>query len=682
MVLQKRLDYGFHGYQVPTMPRATRSVRKRSLCRKGTEGSQMRAFDLLATVADKLLHGADGPTTTTTDTSTEKDRYAVMNKELDANSLLKVEPSDRGSCDQGFVSELVLSGHEKKCDLNGCLPQHDEDSPPQLVSVVTNFDKSKEMGNLASEVHVGSPRSKESDNFELDGKSKVIVKYELHKTEEVLTGTQDQYDSCKREDPVIWDQKAHVLGNSNGCGKMTQDKQIIQNSSFATQNNVKLVDRDDDENSSGCTHPVSSIKSFRTVPSSRDRRIKKVSASKSWKVVPRCRDESLSKTDGIWKSMFRSKSSHDSCRRQKSQMNIPFKKRKFFDCSSSVSNSDCGINSEGLSDSTGKVFNSDTSGRSCSASGHGHHKSFPSKDSHVKIRIKSFRVPELFIEISETATVGSLKRTVMEAVTAVLGGGIRVGVLLQGKKVRDDNKTLFQTGISHDNQLDSLGFALEPNPSRTPLALCQEDSPCILPCDAPEPLTRYSPDASADHPGSSNVLPEPHGDSLGHFIESDHDSAPSPTNTSNHKSTTDSKALVNVPAMTVEALTIVPMHRKSKRSEVAQRRIRRPFSVAEVEALVQAVEKLGTGRWRDVKLRAFDNAKHRTYVDLKDKWKTLVHTARISPQQRRGEPVPQELLDRVLSAHAYWSKQQAKYQLKRQPETTTPMNKKTQQSWG
>lgn len=60
--------------------------------------------------------------------------------------------------------------------------------------------------------------------------------------------------------------------------------------------------------------------------------------------------------------MFRSKSSHDSCRRQKSQMNIPFKKRKFFDCTSTVSNSDGGINSEGLSDSTGKVVNTDKSG--------------------------------------------------------------------------------------------------------------------------------------------------------------------------------------------------------------------------------------------------------------------------------------------------------------------------------
>lgn len=49
-----------------------------------------------------------------------------------------------------------------------------------------------------------------------------------------------------------------------------------------------------------------------------------------------------------------------------------------------------------------------------------------------------------------------------------------------------------------------------------------------------------------------------------------------------------------------------------------------------------------------------------------DKWKTLVHTARISPQQRRGEPVPQELLDRVLAAHAYWSQHPVKQHGKHQ----------------
>ncbi|KAK3017526.1 hypothetical protein RJ639_007201 [Escallonia herrerae] len=299
----------------------------------------------------------------------------------------------------------------------------------------------------------------------------------------------------------------------------------------------------------------------------------------------------------------------------------------------------------------------------------GQHTSFQPRDSHVKLKIKSFRVPELFIEIPETATVGSLKRRVMDAVTAILSGGLHVGVLLQGKKIRDDTKTLQQTGIFHDNKLDALGFMLEPNHMESPSPQHPEGHSLLLPCETPQPLARYPAAPSVAHKavplGTCDASPVTN---FGNLIESDHDSAPSPPDMSIEKSLTNARAVVAVSPMNAEALAVVPA-RKVKRSDAAQRRIRRPFSVSEVEALVQAVEKLGTGRWRDVKMRAFDNAKHRTYVDLKDKWKTLVHTARISPQQRRGEPVPQELLDRVLCAHAYWSQQHAKQQCKQQPET-------------
>ena len=77
------------------------------------------------------------------------------------------------------------------------------------------------------------------------------------------------------------------------------------------------------------------------------------------------------------------------------------------------------------------------------------------------------------------------------------------------------------------------------------------------------------------------MLAEHQATGLGNLVESDHDSAPSPINTSGEKNLTDSKELITVPEMGME---------------IAPRRIRRPFSVAEVEALVQAVEKLGTGR--------------------------------------------------------------------------------------
>lgn len=96
--------------------------------------------------------------------------------------------------------------------------------------------------------------------------------------------------------------------------------------------------------------------------------------------------------------------------------------------------------------------------------------------------------------------------------------------------------------------------------------------------------------------GTSDVSQDIPVSNFGNIIESDHDSAPSPPNMSTEISMTDSRALVAVPEMNVEALAVVPM-RKSKRLDVGQRRIRRPFSVSEVEALVQAVEKLGTGRY-------------------------------------------------------------------------------------
>ncbi|KAK4489675.1 hypothetical protein RD792_005488, partial [Penstemon davidsonii] len=388
-------------------------------------------------------------------------------------------------------------------------------------------------------------------------------------------------------------------------------------------NNVKLGIRDDDENSFG--HK----KAWPLKPQPRTgqhRRIRKSFTSKYWKIAPKLKDcELYNNTNDGMNTFYRYRKSIYS---QERYQHVPIKKRKLYDHS----------------------FASSVSMR-------GHQKT---KDPHVKFSIKSFRVPELYIEVPETATVGSLKRTVMEAVTAILGGGTRVGVVLQGEKVGDDNTTLQQAGISQSSTLDTLGFTLEPSfthvsPSTTPKKL-----PLILPYDADKPLSRSPTSTPMIDSGISN-------DSIDPPLIPDLDGAIDNKEFVSSSQTTptdalinESKALVHVPPVNAEALAVVPVNSKSKRSELSQRRIRRPFSVTEVEELVEAVEKLGTGRWRDVKMRSFENADHRTYVDLKDKWKTLVHTASISPQQRRGEPVPQELLNRVLSAHSYWSQNQSK----------------------
>eukprot|EP00258_Populus_trichocarpa_P048347 XP_024464366.1 telomere repeat-binding protein 5 isoform X1 [Populus trichocarpa] len=687
MVLQKRLDYGFNGYQVPPIPRATRSARRRGSFKKKHEENQMCAFDLLAIVAGKLLLDKESAPSSS-DTSADEDQRAVINSAVknewqDEEKSLKVEACDQGSADKNIYVSDLSHVHRQGCSSKESLvtenglnlglasalakPDCEERSNAEKFG---NGQSKSEIGTFASKVEGGSSEYIEFGDCKLEAETKRAVKDEPHKSGMVQSST--VANICNLEDPVVLDAKPPALVSSDSSAKVPLCGN--PNSSYPTnQDDVNVVSRDDDENSSGCTHPITTKKFFRPAPRIGDRRIRKILASKYWKVAPRLKDATVSNSDRDLKPVFRKR--QNCYRHRRSERIYPFKKRKHF-AYSSPSNSDGGMSCEFVSDSSQKGSNEDAS-VSCSrmrgatgtsSSFAGQHTSFLPRDSHVKLRIKSFSVPELLIEIPESSTVGSLKRTVMEAVTAILGSGLRVGVLLQGKKVREDNKTLQQTGISRNNQLDALGFCLEPNPSQIPPSLCPGDSPFFLQCDAPQPILRYPHTTGVVHQGICAV-PEPHANNLGNYIESDHDSAPSPTDTSMDKST-NSKALVAVPAMNVEALAVVPALRKSKRSEIAQRRIRRPFSVTEVEALVHAVEKLGTGRWRDVKLRAFDNAKHRTYVDLKDKWKTLVHTARISPQQRRGEPVPQELLDRVLAAHAYWSQQQAKQQFKHQQAET------------
>ncbi|CAM6041415.1 unnamed protein product [Sphagnum compactum] len=294
-----------------------------------------------------------------------------------------------------------------------------------------------------------------------------------------------------------------------------------------------------------------------------------------------------------------------------------------------------------------------------------HHTDMESTDSgssQVTLSIKSFTVPELFVDLPESASILNLKRAVMEAAMNLLGGGLRVRVLLQGKKVPDEGVTLLQMGISHNTKPESLGFMLEPSPLPTSSSATAEDPLLVLSHAASPPLPRY-----ANH--CSWALAAIHAQTdTSHQAKNELD--PTSTMTSNMSQESfegESGAIVLHPSMgtgdNLPGLALVPVRQKmSCALEVGKRRMRRPFSVTEVEALVHAVEKLGTGRWRDVKLRAFDQAKHRTYVDLKDKWKTLVHTARIAPHQRRGEPVPQELLERVIQAHSYWTAQAAKQQ--------------------
>ncbi|KAK4441090.1 Telomere repeat-binding protein 5 [Sesamum alatum] len=682
MVLEKRLEYGFNGYKVPPTPRAARSVRRRCLFKSKAGNRQLRAFDLLATVAGKILLDT-GRSPPSVDTSSGREQQEVVVTSVEKEEKNEAEPFEEKSSDpdcyeRNFLfTELVSEAPNLKiCSNELACAQNDVISRP--TSGITTSDCSEKVGSADQLVDddcklrlgISSPTVDfESSDCRVSAKCgsedegrKQIDNASANNKNLTIRNRNGMHSSGH---PEAWDRKPSALISSVDSVKFPFCSNHTPGSLPVIRDCKKLVTRDDDEKSSELNDPSTGNKACRPPSRVGDHGTRKLLASKHFKVTLDLKDDEHYNAD-TERCNYLNRKGNFKCER--SMRDYPFKKRKLYDCSSG-SNSDEGIDSDGIC----VVENGTNEGERDSSPTplRGEHASFPSGNPQVKLKIKSFRVPELFIDIPETATVGCLKRTVMKAVNGLLGGGICVGVLLQGKKIRDDNKTLLQTGISLDNKVDTLGFTLEPSITQAPIQSCPEDRSRQFVHDS-QPRARYPPTPSITHnavqQGNGDTTPDLPGISFKNFKESDYDSAPSPPDMSLQKTATETKALVPIPATKPDALAVVPL-RTLKRSESAQRRIRRPFTVAEVEALVQAVEKLGTGRWRDVKLRAFENAKHRTYVDLKDKWKTLVHTARISPQQRRGEPVPQELLDRVLTAHAYWSQQQPRQHFKSQPNT-------------
>ncbi|GAB2234038.1 hypothetical protein Droror1_Dr00003274 [Drosera rotundifolia] len=669
MLLQKRLDYGFVGYQVPWIPQAKRSARRRVLIKKKVEDNPLQAFDLLATVAGKLLlEGENSVAVKITGEDQEIDVEDAVQEENESDEFKPpgIESLDKGSSRSNlFVKE---PGFQADTLHNSCA----EPEAPCLAAVTT--DHLSKISSFQNIVQNNDENELKILPSEVEGRVK-----EQQQCMGINNGQVSFHvwpDLCGPEDPMILDGKPPALISSDSCAKVSLSEDCYQHGSLSLcRDNVTLVSRDDDENSSGCTQRSTTMTATRLPRCSSELRIKNPLAFEYSAAALKLKDGDLSDSGGDSASAYHNRKSI--LKRQRSQRIYPPKKRKVFNYSS-------GSSCDGIS-ALKRTYKLPLKAADITASDHGVKRhgdsglsssvdnqkaSIGAKEPHVKLRIKSLRVPELLVEISETETVDSLKRTVMEAVSTMLEDGLRVGILFQGRKIRDDNRTLIQTGISHDSRLDALSFTLEPYASQAVAPVTCEGHP-LQPSSVPQSLTKCLPTIS---PVQQDVL-LPSADipsnnlSLGTAAESDHDSAPSPPEVV-EKSTYDSRALVPIPEANVKPLTVIPMQKKSKETEIGQRRIRRPFSVSEVEALVQAVEKLGTGRWRDVKLRAFDNVKHRTYVDLKDKWKTLVHTARISPQQRRGEPVPQELLDRVLAAHGYWSQHQVKQQ--QQPQLKPP----------
>lgn len=352
---------------------------KRGLIREKA-ADNLSAFDLLATVAGKLLEGESSQ-----HTPDEKDQLGnaqdvVMQEQDEGNLCVKDE-----HCDKGINLEIGLQVEDHDCivkEISG--PRNDASPAPAsvitsshclekddfLVKMDVNDDKSdfcshsRNTEGYAPGHTDSSIRNGNESPEEHDGKG------------EILSG--NGLDMHCSEDPEFFDGDSPAVASSDCSIKLSLG---VDHYPCRDNNNVKVVTRDDDENSSECTQP-STMKAARLPARIGDRRIRKLLASKYWRVkdgdhsdtgiLPLlssflCCSLFLLALSDCFKSdddyflfhfaglrcIYRSR--RTGYKRQRSQRIYPFKKRKFYHYSS-LSNSDGDTGCKGVYDSSERAI--------------------------------------------------------------------------------------------------------------------------------------------------------------------------------------------------------------------------------------------------------------------------------------------------------------------------------------
>ncbi|KAL1545141.1 TRF-like 2 [Salvia divinorum] len=441
MALQKRLEYGFNGYQMPPTPRAARSVRRRSLFKRKPDDNQMCPFDLFATVAGKLL--LDGKSPPSGKEQPPALGNAVGKGDKDEDKPLEEKHCGRDCYERNFLFTDIVSeapnpnsrSNELACAQNVIIPgpasgitSSDCSEKFGCAEQLANDDCKLSLGISTPSVDIESSGLRLSANSGSEDESRKDIKLDCTNIRNLSIS--NKVSLCNSVHPEASNRKSSSLLCSVDSVKFPfcRDRAPFP----VNRENVKLVSRDDDDNSSECIEPSTRDKALKPPG---DRRFRKFVAPKHCKITSNVKDGG-----GCNAERCNYLNRKNGFKRQRSLRDYPFKKRKLYD-GTSVSNSDERITGDGMFEVSENGANEDGL-RSCPplpgakiapASTAGGYESFQfhSRNSQVKLRIKSFKVLELFIEIPETATVGSLKHMVMEAVNTVLGGGLHVGVTVK-----------------------------------------------------------------------------------------------------------------------------------------------------------------------------------------------------------------------------------------------------------
>lgn len=312
--LKRTLDHGVNGYHTPAIPRAPRSIRvssfllhygnlhcfastiltyqlnwfqKRGYRQKSLEVGQVCAFELLATVAGKLLEESECSSASSSAAvgfdQCGIDKDAIKKEPQDVDKPLGGEHDDQGSSEgsvffSGLQKEISKGKLETVNEVNG---EHASPFASSACSEKGHFDlklgtqKSNDVYvTHSSKIDGNSPKCGESHDTNID--NGLIRKLNIGGTSGDITAAD----------------KSPAPTNSEENVELTLCRGPKPNASFLKHgNDVKISCKDDDEILSQCSQPKNTVKAFRSPTDVVDR---KLLNTKYWKTAPKLKDYELS----------------------------------------------------------------------------------------------------------------------------------------------------------------------------------------------------------------------------------------------------------------------------------------------------------------------------------------------------------------------------------------------------
>lgn len=338
MVLKRRVNYGFTGFQVPVIPRAPRSARvstcfifgicfvyfffgvlnsilirlsliivqRRSPLKNSVEDGEACAFEILASLAGKLLQESESSACSN---ASEGNHHCSFSQGIIVQDRKnEVKPSitegvHQGSCTESiFTTNVASKNNDQKPLLHAktdCSLGH--------ISVNNNSDNlEKAKANVKTETvesdnKYGSYTNrlvKAPENFRKSCNRKVKKGFRLEQEAGVSNYHRStSADKCGLKDRLELYMSPALVDSKVNVKKYPLHRKPFPTDSFTKRGNgIKLDFRDDDENFIRYTKVCAKSKAFRSPRRIAHRRIKNLLSSKYWKVAPKLKDCELSRS--------------------------------------------------------------------------------------------------------------------------------------------------------------------------------------------------------------------------------------------------------------------------------------------------------------------------------------------------------------------------------------------------